>query len=168
MSLVCSSCSKTGHLECAVCACTICKACAHFVGEEAVEMLSPKPEYYALGVFCSPCFTNKVEPEIAAYAETVARAGEVNVFYKTESKESRFIRRVEKPIKVKDCSDRDDVLMKLAFVAASRGFNILLDVEAGSEKVHMAGWQTSNWHGVAVPATVDPAKLNRRILGTPN
>lgn len=169
MDSVCPSCNKSkATLQCAICAASTCKTCAQFVDEESVAWLEPVPAYYALGVFCQACFEQKVEPELASYNEVLERAGQVNIFYKSESKESRFVRRIEKPIKVKDCIDREAAILKLAFLAAQMGFNILLDVELSFEKVRNGGWQTCVWQGRGIPGHVDESKLRRRFASTPN
>lgn len=122
----------------------------------------------AAGAYCASCSNAVVAPARATYDEAMERARDVNVFMRSQSKESRFIRRLEKPLQVRDCVDREDAILRLAFLAARGGFNVLLDVDLTSEKVHMGGWQTSKWHAVAVPAQVDPQRLIRRELSNPN
>jgi hypothetical protein len=90
----------------------------------------------------------------------MARAKEVMVFFKTQSEETRLIRRVEKPFQVSDCVDRDEVIMRLAFLAAENNFNALVDVSVLSEKVRNEGYQTTKWKGTGVPVQLDPAKYN--------
>lgn len=118
--------------------------------------------------YCPTCYESKVGPVRDAYEETLERARDVNVFYRTQGKESRFIRRTEKPLRVTDCTDKDEVVMRLAFMAAQAGYNVLVDVDLDSEKVRNGGWQTSKWSGSGVPAKVDPEKLNRKFISSPN
>ncbi len=98
----------------------------------------------------------------------MARARDVNVFYKSQGKESRFIRRTEKPIKVEGIPDRDEAILQLAVLAARAGFNTLLDVQLSTEKVQNGKWHSSIWSGTAIPASVDQAALDRRFINNPN
>lgn len=167
------SCTESKHegsnsLHCTLCGVALCKRCAQFAGEDVVEWLEPMPAHFHAGVFCSSCFERQVAGELAAYQETLALAEQVNVFYKSENRQSRFVRRQEKPLRVEGCLDRESTLLKLAFRAAQQGFNLLVDVEMTCEKVRLEGWQTSKWKGSGIPAHVDPAQLERRFVGTPN
>jgi hypothetical protein len=169
VSSQCVTCEKSkAPLTCGICAAQVCKACAEFANREDVALLSEIPSYFAHGAFCRECFEQKIRPEIESYNELVARAQEIDLFYKTQSKESRFVRRSEKPIHVKDCVDKETAILKLAFQAAQGGFNILVDVETRFDKIRMEGWQTSKCHASAIPATIDPQQLNRRFVGSPN
>ncbi|MBX3020090.1 MAG: hypothetical protein KF799_00310 [Bdellovibrionales bacterium] len=118
--------------------------------------------------YCSPCFEAQVVPVLEAYNQTLELAKDVNVFFRTQGKETRFIRRTEKPIQVRDCLDKDETVMRLAFMAAQAGFNALIDVDLSSEKVRNGGWQSSKWHGSAIPARVDEATLARKFISAPN
>ena len=86
----------------------------------------------------------------------------VFVFFKTQSKETRMMSRKEIQVKVENCPDREETLMRLAFLAAFGGFNTLIDVELNSEKVrNSSSYQTSNWSGSAKPTTIDASKQDR-------
>ena len=71
------------------------------------------------------------------------------------------MKRAAKPFRVDDCTDRDETLMRLAFLAAKADFNALLDVDIVAKKVRNFGYQTSQWQGIGVPARVDREKLER-------
>lgn len=64
--------------------------------------------------------------------------------------------------------DRDDAILRLAFLAVQAGKNALVDVDLSSTKIKHGKWQTSRWHGRAIPAHIDPAALDRRFIGAPN
>lgn len=162
----CISCSKAkALLECASCAGALCKGCAQFTDEHtfAFALTAPAP-----GTYCPACFDREIAPRLAEYEDVLERAKDVNVFFRTQGKESRFIRRIEKPIKVEECDDKDETVLRLAFLAALAGFNALVDVDLASRKVIFGKWQTSKWRGTAVPAKVDPEQLKRRFAGSPN
>jgi hypothetical protein len=169
MSDACSICNNPkAPLICGVCAASVCKSCAQFAGPEDLALLEQIPAYYEHGAFCQTCFDQKIAPELNEYNELVEKARNIDLFYKTQSKESRFVRRSEKAIKVRDCADKDTAVLKLAFLAAKGGFNILVDVETEFDKIRMHGWQSSKCHGMAVPAHVEPSQLQRRFIGSPN
>lgn len=140
----------------------MCKACAQFAGSDEIDMLDKIPAYYEKGAFCQSCFDCKIAPELAEYSEVLERARNIDLFYKKQSKESRLVRRSEKPIHVRDCVDKDTAVLKLAFLAAKAGFNLLVDVETSVDKVRMHGWQTSKCHASAIPAYVNPESLAKR------
>lgn len=102
-----------------------------------------------------------VEPEIVNYNDTMRKAKEVFIFYKSQGKESRTIRRAEAPLKVSDCPDREETLLRLAFLAAHANYNALVDINLTSKKVRNEGYQTLIWNGTAVPANVDADRHNR-------
>lgn len=165
----CMTCqSPKANLKCGVCDSTVCKSCAHFVDEESLIFMQPVPPQLLHDAYCSVCFDQTVEPIQARYRETIERAKNVNVFFKTQGKETRFIRRSEKPLKIANCPDRDETLLRLAFLAAQAGFNALIDVDISSEKVRLGGWQTSKWQGTGIPAKVDDATLARKFISAPN
>ena len=90
------------------------------------------------------------------------RARKVIVYVKNQGEETRLMRRQARPIKVTDCRDRDETLLRLAFFAADAGFNALLDVSIAARKVRNEGYQTMRWDGVAIPTTLDPDRLPDR------
>lgn len=155
-------------MKCQSCDLALKKAEVHFVDENTFLFLKQLPEGVSLGTYCYPCFDRIVGPSLEVYNDKMERAKNVNVFYASQSKESRFIRRIEKPIKVEDCDDRDEVILKLAFLAVEANQNTLVDVEVNSTKTRNGGWQSSRWSGKAIPAVVDEAKLRRRFPGAPN
>jgi hypothetical protein len=108
-----------------------------------------------IGVYCRACFVRDLEPELAAYDEIVARAEEVVVFSAEQGKESRLIKRNEKPLEVKEAVDRNEVIAHLSFLAAKDGFNCLVDVEAVSKKTHDGSYTLVKWSGRGIPAKLD-------------
>ncbi len=169
MSNTCTSClAPKAALACGLCQAALCKSCALLNEVETFQFLKEVPEQLKHSFYCTTCYEAKVRPAVESYAEILERAKDVNVFYRSQGKESRFIRRTEKPLKVENCDDRDETILRLAFQAAELGFNCLVDVDLDSEKVKNGRWQTSIWHGTGVPATVDPLKLARRFITSPN
>lgn len=160
--------NNKSSLQCQVCAGSLAKSDAEFVHEDTFAFLPSLPAGITAGAYCFACFETHVRGELTKYEDQMERAKNVNVFFNTQGKESRFIRRTEKPIHVKDCVDRDEALLRLAFLAAGNGKNILVDVELTSSKVHNGKWKTSLWSGRGIPGDVSEAALNRRFVGAPN
>lgn len=103
-------------------------------------------------IYCAPCFDSKVADELVRYNETMERARHINVFEKGQGKETRLIKRKELPVRVSECSDRQETLLRLAFQAAELGYNGIVDVDIRSEKVIVNSYQTTRYSGTGIPA----------------
>lgn len=112
------------------------------------------PETLKDGIFCPACFHAHAEPVLDQYREHLEKARQVNTYDISQGNETSRIRRIEKPIKVENCGDKKEALMKLAFLAAQKGFDTLVDVDIQQEKVGTGTYKKLIWHGKAVP--VDP------------
>ncbi len=168
---VCIACFKPkATLECGVCQSAVCKYCAQFVEEETFSFLPQVSADLNHSTYCPPCFNEKVEPELTAYNQIMAQAKEINVYYKKQSKETRLIKRFVDPVKVEACTDRDETILRLAFLAAKDHFNSIIDVEVESVKVKSGSYQNLSWSGVAIPAQVLPDRIikDRSFSTDPN
>ncbi len=117
-----------------------------------IEML---PDDLKNKTFCTNCYNQGVGERITEYFDVVEKAKKVNVFSKIQSKETRRIKRTQPPVKVDDCNDREEALLKLAFLAAEKGFDTLVDVDLKSKKVGEGKtYKKLVWSGVGIP--VDP------------
>src|SRR5262249_21962800 len=148
--------------------CSLQKGGMTFVDENTFSFMNSPPDGVNFGSYCNPCFDEHVGPELDKYQQKMELAKNVNVFYSTQSKESRFVRRVEPPIKVENCEDREEVIMRLAFLAVQLDKNSIVDVDLKSTKVRNGAWQSSLWSGRAIPANIDDRSLQRKFPGTPN
>lgn len=157
-------------LKCGCCESDVCKYCAHILPEDCFSYLAQVPAELKHSVFCPPCFNLHVSDIWDDYQKTMEQAKNINVFLTNQSKESRLIKRIQKPIKVVECKDHDETLMRLAFQAVKAGFNGLVDVELTSKKVKMSGYQTLVWAGVGVPAQIPDRYIvrDRSIWHNPN
>lgn len=153
----CGICQKPNpKFECGICKTAICKNCAQFVEAGQFSFLATVPLELSHNAYCGSCFDEKVGPELAHYNELLEKAGQVFVFYKTQNKETRSLRRNEDPIHINDCDDKDETLLRLAFRAAQEGFNTLIDVVITShKKIDSDGYQKSVWQGVGVPTLLN-------------
>lgn len=142
---------------CGLCQRMSCKACTQFLDPDAFSFLEKVPEDLRHGTYCHACYDEKVAPELASYARAMERAKQVYVFYKKHGY-LQLIRRSKKMLSIRECTDRKEVLLRLAFFAAQQSYNALIDVELIPEKVQISGYQKSNWTGTGFPADVKPEK----------
>lgn len=98
------------------------------------------------------------------------QAKDVQVFLNTQGKESRLIKRYEDPVLVTECRDHDETLLRLAFLAAEKGYNGLVDVAIVSKKIREGSYQKSVWQGSGIPATIEENKVikSRSFWQDPN
>ncbi len=151
-------------LQCQVCKIALDKTQAQFVDEDTFAFLSHLPPGVSLGSYCFACFDQHVESELSGYNAKMELAKNINIFYLTQSKESRFVRRIEKPVKVENCLDRNELILRLAFRAVEANKNSLVDVDLLSTKIRNGRWQTSRWSGRGIPASIDEVHLKRRSI----
>lgn len=159
---VCSTCFKPkATLSCGLCTADICKYCARFLDADSFEFLVERPGFLQHDTFCNPCFESEVSAKLNDYNDTLARAKDVQVFTKDQYKETRFLKRDEDPIVIDDCEDRDLLTLRLAFQAAEKGYDGLVDVQLESRKVRNGSYQSSRWSGSGIPTNINTGKLVR-------
>lgn len=167
----CVTCFKPkATLSCGICNEAVCKSCAQFVDEDAFSFLAHIPEQLKHQVFCGPCFNQNVAEELASYEQTMAQAKNTLVYEKTQGKETRLIKRLEEPVKVVDCPDREEAVLRLAFFAAKLGYNSIIDVEVSYKKVGERAYQKLIYSASGIPAHVTADRLvkDRAIWQNPN
>ena len=171
MSSSCVTCLKTkANLTCGLCAGSLCKKCAEFLAEETFSFLKTVPAELAHSTYCGNCFGEHVAPAQLQYDETMEAARNVMIFMKSQAKETRLIKRKEPEVKVTDCADHDETIMRLAFYAAQLKFNALIDVLITPKKVVDGHYQTTVYTGSGIPAQVHESKLikDRSLWSNPN
>ncbi len=104
------------------------------------------------------------------YQQDIQAAKDIIVFLKKQTKETRLVSRKEPPLKVEQCTDREETLLRLGFLAVQKGFNALIDVDIFAEKILSGRYQTSNWKGSGIPANIDLSRIpkDRSIWSNPN
>jgi hypothetical protein len=88
------------------------------------------------------------------------KAKKVFVFYTSQKRKPFALKRSRTQVSVKDIPDRDETIMRLAFLAALHNYNAIIETEIVSEKVRNHGYQKSNWRGKAIPILLDEKKLS--------
>lgn len=148
-------------MQCFGCKEAVCKTCAQFLDEDTFSFSESIPNGLEEGAYCVQCFETKVRPEIVAYDQMVSSAKDIQVFMKNQSKEYRLLKRAEKPVQVVDCEDREETLLRLAFLALEAGFDTLVDVDIFPKKVRAGTYQKSMWQGVGIPARFDAKRIGK-------
>ena len=166
-SVNCSSClqakaSLKNKLHCGICECLLCKDCIQFLDESYFSFLKGVPDELKQKIYCTTCYDQKVAPAKGSYLELMERAKNVYVFFKKHN--VPLIKRSRTPVSVKDCSDHDETLLRLAFFAVEQSFNALVEVNLISEKVFVNGYQSLNWSGTACPAEIRASSLEENRL----
>lgn len=161
-NLLCSTCrGPKATFKCGICESLVCKVCVQFIDEHAVSFLSEVPPELSHSSYCGECYAEKVEPQMLAFRDTIEKAEQVTVFFKNQGKRTRLMRRAVKPFHVKNCTDKRETIMRLAFLAAKANFNTIIDVDVNFKKVYTHSYQTSIWEGSAVPINLSVGQLKR-------
>ncbi|MBX2995240.1 MAG: hypothetical protein KF681_10465 [Bdellovibrionaceae bacterium] len=171
-SKTCVCCQKSKpQLTCEVCAADVCKYCAQFLDEGQFSFMNARPEVLAHSTYCPGCFDQHVAGELAAYNEVLERAKSILVYEKKQAKETRLLSRKEKTVRVSNCADQAEAMLRLAFFAAKAGFNAIIDVDLQGAKVSEGGsYKTTKWSGTGVPSNVAANKIakDRSLWQNPN
>jgi hypothetical protein len=159
---VCISCHKPkAPYLCGICESSLCKSCVQFVEEGSFSFLSHVPAQLCHETYCGSCFDSHVEPARQEYLATMEKAQEILVFMKKQGKETRLIKRLADPIKISDCPDEQETILRMAFFAVQADYNAIVDVDVHHEKVKTGSYTTMKWHGSCVPAYVNVDKLEK-------
>ena len=154
----CYVCQKPkAALVCGSCKNDICKNCTQFVDEDRFAFMSQRPEVLSHPTYCNPCYDAYVVPQMAEYDALVKKAEQIQIFEKNQGKETRLFKRLEPAITVQNCLDREETLLRLAFMAVEKDFNGVIDVDIVSEKVRNGTYQTLKWSGTGIPSNIPPS-----------
>lgn len=124
--------------------------------------MSERPKALDSSTFCEACYFEKIEPIIKTYEENLEKAKQVNLFYKDQARETRLMSRAAPEIRIENCLDRDETILRLAYRAAELQYNSLIDVDIKSVKVREANYQHSVWSVTGIPLNLDENKLKRK------
>ena len=122
------------------------------------------PEALAHTFYCGRCHDDVLQPAFDEYNEVMERAKTCFVFFKTQRKEVPLIKKEREMLRVAECIDRDETILRLAFFAAQKDYNAVIDCLVESEKIRDGAYQTSKWYGTGTPALVDGAKIDAQDI----
>jgi hypothetical protein len=155
MSTSCAVCNNPkANVTCRSCESKVCKACVEFVGDDTFEHADFTEANSPIGSYCSTCYTTEIVPALEIHSEILERAKEVSVFTTDQGKESRLIKRSDLKLKIDECEDKDDLIMRLAYLAAKAGYNTIVDVDLVYTKKRDGSFKLANWSGTATAALV--------------
>lgn len=159
----CISCRRPkATVECEICQEPVCKECLQFLEASSISFLRKVPDVLAHRHYCPACYDTHVAPALEAYNQTMQQARGVFFFFQAQKRSLPILRRAPKQVRVEACEDRDETILRLAFMAAEQGFNAVIEAELTSKKVRNEGWHKTVWQGVGLPAEVDAERLARR------
>ncbi len=87
------------------------------------------------------------------------KAKNVMMFTKDQTKMTGHLKRKEDPISIQDCEDEEEVILRLAFLAAKEGFNCILDVNIKSRKIISGSHKKTIFSATAIPITIEPSAV---------
>jgi len=131
-------------------------------------LLEVVPKMLSHSAYCWNCFSDKVAPELDIYRELHERAKNIDIFKKSQSKESQRIKREHPAVTVKECEDHDETLMRLAVLAAQAGFNGLVDVHVASKKIKNGSYTKIIWSASGVPVRIEDRHIIPNLSFTKN
>lgn len=159
MSNLCITCRKPkANFNCGLCDEATCKSCATFLSDE-FTFLQKIPAELTHKTYCSFCFDDKVSGPLESYNSMMDKAREVVFFRKDQAKMTGHLKRKEDPLKVQDCEDEQETIMRLAFQAAEGEFNCLLDLKITNKKIIVGSHKKTIFSGEAIPINVDTSKI---------
>jgi hypothetical protein len=158
----CASCTRrVATRECGLCQIDLCKRCVRFLDGDAFSFMKQIPPELTHSAYCEDCFSSTVEPALAELEADLARAQTVAIFTVNQRTHRLSYSASKERLSVKDCTDRKEALLRLAYFAVRSGHNSLMEVDVTSAKIRNGGYQTSLWQATGFAAQVDLAKLNR-------
>lgn len=165
MEKICVSCLKPdAERECGSCVGDVCRKCAQFLADDSFPFLNPKPEALSHTYYCQHCYDETVAPELTAYQAKLEAARQTYFFFDRRKKAVPFLKKAREDVTVTDCADRNETILRLAFLTQEQGYNAVLDAVIENEKIRMEGWQKTKWSGRGTPAKVDAERLDRPFL----
>ena len=102
---------------------------------------------------------------LAEYEDKMARAKEMYFFFNTQRSLLPVLKKATNPIRVENCEDRDETVLRLAFLSVDQGYNSVIEAEVVSAKVRNGGHHKHFWKGTAFPANLDLERFERSTLG---
>lgn len=154
---VCKTCRKPkANFQCGICEEPVCKSCAQFLTDSSFSFLRKIPADLSHTTYCTNCFDDKVAGPLDAYNTNMEAAKELMIFTKDQIKSTAHLKRREELLTVEDCEDEQETIVRLAFFAAEKKFNCLLDVNITHRKIIVGSHKKTIFSGTAIPTTIDP------------
>jgi hypothetical protein len=160
---ICASCRRPNPTrQCGVCEGAVCKSCVQNLEPSTFALLPEVPKELSHTYYCQACYDEHVATELERYTEILARAEEAFIFFTSQKAFIPLIVKSKEIFRVANIPDRDEAILRLAFLAARKDFNAVMEVEVVGEKVRDGAYQTMKWRAQGHPAKVDVDKMDRR------
>ena len=157
---VCVSCRRLkDSKECGICHEPVCKNCLQFLQEGTFAFYSEVPPELTHTNYCPACYDQHVASGLETYHELMERAKGFHFFFSTQKRPPPIIKVSKVVVHVVENTDRDEVILRLAFQAAQQNYNSIILAEVTSKKVRNKAYQKTIWSGFGTPATIDVSKL---------
>jgi len=127
----------------------------------AFSFMKKIPEHLSHTQYCPRCFDEKVAETLRNYETLKESAKNIIIFFRDEGQKTRLFSRKEPVVEVENCHDRNETILRLAFFAAEKNFNAIIDVDLKSHKVMNGSHRYSLWKGSAVPCNLSERDLQR-------
>lgn len=158
----CAACRRPkANIQCEACEDWNCKSCAELLDQDAFSFLTKVPPELKHTRYCQHCWQMHVEPARDDYQQKMEEAKGVFIFFTTQKRLIPVLSKEKEQIRVDNCTDRDETILRLAFQAVEAGCNAVVEAEVVSAKVRNAGWQKTAWRGSGFAAKVDGEKIER-------
>ncbi|MCM0605165.1 MAG: hypothetical protein KA715_03675 [Xanthomonadaceae bacterium] len=158
----CSNCRKSNATsQCGCCNEPVCKNCIEFLKEGSFSFLQKIPQELTHTQYCPSCFQKYVTEAQTKYEETMELAREVYIFYIGRKGNLPLFEQSKKKLSIPKCTDRDEILLRLAFQAAEMGFNAITETDVIRIKVRDGAYQTMSFSVSGFPAKIDVTKIDR-------
>jgi hypothetical protein len=161
---ICNQCKKPSVQmnHCPLCKAMSCKSCTLFMQDDAFSFMSLIPDEMSHSQYCIGCFTNIVAPALDNYKMTMARAKKVYIVERAPRKPLPILKKSATTVQVRNCRDREETILRLAFLSAELGFNTVDRVKIRHEKVGNTSYKKLVWHATGIPVELDGLKLERQ------
>lgn len=146
---------------CGICDTGICKKCEVYFAPESFAFLEQVPEEFNRAHYCPDCFEEKLVPFKENYDALMDQAKEVNIFFIADKHLPPILKKANQAVKILDCRDRDEVILRLGFRAAEQGYNSVIKVDVLAKQFRQLTHQKSIWQATGIPANIDVEKYFR-------
>jgi hypothetical protein len=162
-STPCELCLKPkANLTCGLCKKVVCKNCEEFLEPDYFSFWEKPDQNLLLAHFCAECFCETIGPIKEKYDSILNLAKEINIFFAADPHPPHPIRKHHKLVSIKDCVDRDESILRLAFRAVELGYNSLMQVTTTAKQVRNHAHQKNVWDATGLPAEIDLEKYFKR------
>ena len=156
----CSSCKKKDSVySCGICEESLCKNCSLFLDDKTFSFRDDLPEELKHSHYCQVCYNETVDPAITEYQAQIKEAEQVFIFFATGKRKVPTLKKALRTVEVNNCTDRDETILRLGFIAVRGGYNAVIETELKCVKKRDHGWHKSMWSGEGRPALVDGPRM---------